>query len=77
MAENDRFVVNHPDGWAVKAGNSQQASSVHDTQAAAIDRARQIISNNGGGEMIVQGVNGQFRQKDTIPNGNDDFPPPG
>ena len=77
MSNNDRFVVNHPGGWAVKAGDAERASSVHETQAEAIMRAREIISNNGGGELVVQGKDGQIRQKDTVPNGNDSFPPPG
>ena len=77
MSSNDRYVVNHPDGWAVKAGDSERASSVHNTQADAIVRAREIIANCGGGELIVQGTDGQFRQKDTVPHGNDQFPPRG
>ena len=35
MSKNDRFVVKHPDGWAVKASHSQRASSVHRTQKDA------------------------------------------
>ena len=76
-SSNNRYVVNHPDGWAVKAGDSGRASGVYDTQAEAIVRAREIIANLGGGELIVQGMDGQFRQKDTVPNGNDSYPPPG
>lgn len=77
MSSNDRYVVNHPEGWAVKAGDAGRASSVHNTQAEAILRAREIISNKGGGELVVQGTDGQIRQKDTVPHGNDQFPPRG
>jgi hypothetical protein len=33
-----------------------------------------MLRNSGGGELLIQGRNGQFRSKDTIPPGND---PPG
>ena len=34
-----------------------------------------MLGNQGGGELIVKGVNGQFRSKDTVFPGNDPFPP--
>ena len=74
MSSNDRYVVNHPDGWAVKASGARRASSVHDTQAEAIMVARWAVMRNGGGEVLIQGQNGRWREKDTIPNGNDPFP---
>lgn len=77
MPSNDRYVVNHPDGWAVRASGSKRASSVHNTQAEAITVARWTVMRNGGGEVIIQDRNGKFRQKDTVPHGNDPFPPRG
>ncbi len=32
MAKNDRFVVRHENGWAVKKTKAGRASSVHETQ---------------------------------------------
>lgn len=77
MSKNDRYVVTHPDGWAVRADGAKRASSVHNTQAEAIMVARWAVKRNGGGEVLIQGQNGKWRAKDTIPYGNDPFPPRG
>ena len=45
------------------------------TQAAAQARAREIVKNAGGGEVVTQGRNGQFRDSDTVVPGNDPCPP--
>lgn len=74
---NDRFVVNHPDGWAVRGSHADRASDVFDTQRDAIDRAREIVRNLGGGEVRIQGRDGRWRDSDTVPPGNDPFPPRG
>jgi hypothetical protein len=44
-------------------------------QAGAIDRARVIVQNSGGGEVVIHGRNGQIRDSDTIPPGHDPNPP--
>lgn len=72
---NDRYVVNHEDGWAVKKAGAERASSIHDTQKEAEKRAKQIVENLGGGEVRVQRKNGSFRDSDTMPHGNDPNPP--
>lgn len=72
---NDRFVVNHPNGWAVMAGGARKASSVHETQAQAIDAARMAVISRGGGEVRIQSRNGKWRDSETIAPGNDPFPP--
>lgn len=70
--QNPRHVVPNPDGgWDVKAPGASRASSHHDTQADAIDRGREIISNAGGGELHIHNRKGEIRSKDTIPQGND------
>jgi hypothetical protein len=75
MTKNDRYVVKHPDGWAVKAGNAERASGVYNTQAEAERAAKTIVTNNGGGEVRIQGRDGRFRDSDTVPPGNDPHPP--
>ena len=75
MAKNDRYVVKHPEGWAVKAPRADRASGVFGRQSDAIDRAKGIVGNLGGGEVRIQGVDGRFRDSDTVPPGNDPFPP--
>lgn len=51
MANNDedRYVVKHDDGWAVKKENAKRASNVYDTQAEAVSRARQIVDRPAAG----------------------------
>jgi len=72
----DRMVSKRPDGtWANKRNDADKASSVHKTQSEAIDAAHRMLENSGGGELIVQGRDGQIRSKDTIPPGNDPNPP--
>ena len=73
--EKDRYVVKDDDGWAVKAGGADRASSRHGTQAEAIAKAKEIVSNLGGGEVRIQGRDGKFRDSDTVPKGNDPHPP--
>jgi len=75
MSKNDRFVVNHPDGWAVKKPGAERASGVFDTQNAAERRAKEIVHNIGGGEVRIQDRHGQWRDSDTVPPGNDPYPP--
>lgn len=75
MAKNDRYVVKHPDGWAVKGPKADRASGVRGTQAEAINQARGIVENLGGGEVRIQGRNGRWRDSDTVGNGHDPYPP--
>ncbi len=73
---NGRTVSKRPDGtWANKKDGADRAGSLHDTQKAAADAARDMLKNSGGGELKVKDVQGKIRSKDTIPPGNDPFPP--
>lgn len=68
----DRMISQRPDGtWANTRNDAGRASSLHNTQAEAIAAARQMLASQGGGEMSIQGVNGQIRAKDTVAPGND------
>lgn len=68
----DRTVSKRPDGrWQNKRNDASNASSVHDTQKAAQDAARQMLKNQGGGELTTKGVDGKIRDKDTVAPGND------
>ncbi|NKR80771.1 DUF2188 domain-containing protein [Rhodococcus hoagii] len=69
---NKRVVQQRGDGsWEVRKPGSTRASAVTDTQAEGIVRAREILSNDGGGEMQIRGTNGAIRAQDTIAPGND------
>lgn len=72
----DRTISRRPDGsWENKRNDANRASSVHATQADAIAAGREMLGNQGGGELSVKGRDGHIRSKDTIPPGNDPFPP--
>jgi Uncharacterized protein conserved in bacteria (DUF2188) len=70
MAAN-RNVVPDPDGGWKVTGAGKKASAHTDTQAQAIDRAKEIVGNAGGGEVSIHGRDGQIRAKDTVAPGND------
>ena len=74
--KQDRTVYKNDDGnWANKRNDSDRASSIHKTQREAEQAARQMLQNQGGGELTTMGRNGKIRSKDTIPPGNDPNPP--
>ena len=76
MGVNRRIVQQREDGrWEVKAPRADRASAIADTQSAAIDRARDILGNDGGGELTIKGQNGRIRDSDTVSPGNDPNPP--
>ena len=72
---NRRTVGPHPDGWQVKAGDADRASVVTRTKTEAVDRAREILRNSGGGELTIQDRDGRIVDSDTITPGSDPVPP--
>ena len=75
---NQRNVVPDPQGgWKVEKPGASRASAHTNTQAEAIDRAREILHNDGGGELRIHGRDGQIRDSNTIAPGNDPYPPKG
>ena len=74
--DNDRHVVKNPaGGWDVSREDAKRSSAHADTQQQAIDRAREIVHNAGGGEVVIHDRQGRIRDKDTIAPGNDPTPP--
>lgn len=71
MAETRHVVPNEDGGWDVRKPGASRASAHTDTQSQAQDRARSILGNAGGGEMLTHGRDGQIRAKDTVRPGND------
>ena len=74
--ESNRHVTPRPDGkWRVVMPGSSKPSAVTDTQRQGIDRARDIVHNSGGGEVVTHGRDGRIRDSDTVAPGNDPNPP--
>ncbi|MHB1117826.1 DUF2188 domain-containing protein [Sideroxydans sp.] len=74
----DRMVYQREDGkWANKRNDASRPSSTHNTQKEAINTARDMLGNQGGGELTIKGVDNKIRAKDTISPGKDPFPPRG
>lgn len=50
--DRDRTVYRRPDGsWANERNDADRASSLHNTQKEAINAARRMLENQGGGEL--------------------------
>lgn len=72
----DRSVFRRSDGeWVNKRNDAEKASTVHRTQAEAEAAAREMLRNQGGGELTTMGTDGKIRGKDTIAPANDPNPP--
>lgn len=74
MAKNNYWVSPRGDKWVAQREKAEKATGVFETQGQAEAAARQILQNNGGGELITQSTHGPIRSKDTI-NSNDPMPP--
>lgn len=71
----DRTVYQRKDGqWANERQDAERASSLHSTQADANAAARDMLRNQGGGELATIGRNHRIVSKDTIAPGNDPRP---
>jgi hypothetical protein len=66
--DSDRYVVPNKDrgGWDVVKEDHQRASAHTDRKKDAIDRAREIVGNQGGGEIRIQNKEGQLIDSDTV-----------
>jgi len=69
--DNDRYVQPNKErgGWDVVKELHKQVSAHTETKDQAINRARQIIKNAGGGELRIKNERGQLIDSDTIKSG--------
>ncbi len=74
MPNRNQHVTPHRAGWAVRGAGAARATSVHQTQAEAIDRAREIARNQGT-ELFIHRRDGRIRARDS--HGRDPHPPKG
>lgn len=76
MANKTNYhVVKHEDGWAGKKEGSNRATFVVDTQKEAEKLSKQIVQNQGGGEVRIHGEDGKIRDSDTVKPAVDPNPP--
>lgn len=75
MSRNDRYVVKHGSGWAVKRARVETPEGVYRRQSEAERAAKDTVRALGGGEVRIQGRDGKWRDSDTVPPGHDPFPP--
>lgn len=73
--DRDRTVFQRGDMWVNKRNDADRVSSAHETQREAAKAAKDMLHNQGGGELTIKGTDGKIRSKDTIAPGNDPFPP--
>lgn len=76
MPRNERHIVRNPaGGWDVKKPGADRSSGHFDRQSDAIDRAKEILGRDGGGEAVIHGTDNLIRDSDTVAPGHDPFPP--
>ena len=71
MGKN-QHVVPYQAKWAVRGEGNKKVTSTHDTQAEAIQTARQIAINQRS-EVVIHRPDGTIRDKDSY--GKDPCPP--
>lgn len=72
MAGKNQHVVPYKNDWAVRGEKNSRVTSVTDTQAKAINIARNIARNNQS-EVVIHNRQGIIRDKDSY--GRDPNPP--
>ena len=72
MHTYNQHVVPYNNEWAVRGEGNNRVTSTHDTQAEAINAARDIAINHRS-EVVIHRPNGTIRDKDSY--GNDSCPP--
>lgn len=66
--DSDRYVQPNKErgGWDVVKEDHERASAHTDKKAEAVDRARQIVRNQGGGEVRIKDRHGKLIDSDTV-----------
>ena len=65
--DSDRYVQPRPEGgWEVVKEKHARASAVTRTKADAVDRAREIVRHEGGGEIRIKNQQGRLIDSDTV-----------
>ncbi len=73
MSKN-QHIVPAGDMWGIRGEGNSRLTGRYETQREAIAAGRQIAQNQHS-ELLIQGQNGQIRERNSY--GNDPFPPKG
>jgi protein-tyrosine-phosphatase len=65
-SEKERYVIKHPDGWAVKKPYTESESEIYDAQRQAKIKAKEIVSQLGSEEINIQESNGNRHNSDIV-----------
>lgn len=68
----NQHVIPYGKKWAVRGEGNDRLTSLHETQADAIDAARDIAVNQRS-DLIIHRTDGRIRERDSY--GSDPFPP--
>lgn len=63
----NQHVIPHTNGWAVKPEGGERASSVHSTQAEAVEQAT-ALARTQRSEVLIHGEDGQIRMRNSYAN---------
>jgi hypothetical protein len=72
----DRHVLPADQGWHVEKEHAQRPSAKTATQAEAITRATELVTNDGGGHVIIHGSDGTVAETRTITTDTTHSAPP-
>ncbi|MEX2515182.1 MAG: DUF2188 domain-containing protein [Candidatus Paceibacterota bacterium] len=61
--------------WRIKKEGASKVSGYADTQKEAEKIAKDYSASSGGGEVRIHSSKGPIRDSDTVPPGNDPYPP--
>lgn len=77
MATNSAHVVHDTSQarWNVLLNGSFKTSDP--VKSEAVTKARVALRVAGGGELLIHNLDGTIAEKDTVPPGNDPYPPKG
>jgi len=59
-------IAKQESGWAVRRAGSKRASSIHPTQAEAVEAGRRLALKGGGAEVLIHSSDGRFHDRNTI-----------
>lgn len=71
-----RIVQPSPEGgYEVIKPHHERASAKAPTEKQAYERAKEIVTNLGGGEVTIKDQKGHIKNSNTVGGGNDPNPP--